>query len=373
MSLEQIGFYTLSDQRAANASSTSDLQRCELILTGACNFKCPYCRKVGEHLTWKQAADTVVMWAEQGLRNIRFSGGEPTLWPHLAELVVLARELGIERIAVSTNGSASKARYDLLIDSGVNDFSVSLDACCAEDGDKMAGGVKGSWDVVVSNIAYLAAKTYVTVGVVLTPDNASSINDIIAFADSLGVADIRVIPAAQVSATLDGLGIEQRFLDKYKILAYRVKNIEGGRNVRGLCAGDANRCGLVLDDMAIMGTSHYPCIIYMREGGLPIGEVGPKMRQQREDWFRTWNTHADPICSTNCLDVCTDYNNTFRGLNHAGVRQQPVRLVGMAQGVTTRRIQSSVPNLCNTGKPLDAAPIRSGLVSIGTTTMSAQA
>jgi sulfatase maturation enzyme AslB (radical SAM superfamily) len=44
IALENIGFYTLSDDRCKNASSTSPLMRCELVLTDACNFKCPYCR-----------------------------------------------------------------------------------------------------------------------------------------------------------------------------------------------------------------------------------------------------------------------------------------------------------------------------------------
>ena len=38
--LENIGFYTLSDERAANTSDTSPMQRCEIILTDRCNFKC---------------------------------------------------------------------------------------------------------------------------------------------------------------------------------------------------------------------------------------------------------------------------------------------------------------------------------------------
>ena len=370
MSLEQIGFYTLSDRRAATASAESPLQRCELILTGACNFKCPYCRKVGTHLGFSEACDIVKMWADQGLKAVRFSGGEPTLWRGLGALVKYAQIVGIERIAVSTNGSADRRLYERLVDeAGVNDFSVSLDACCAEDGDKMAGGIKGSWDVVVSSIRYLASKVYTTVGVVLTPDNAGTINDIIAFADSLGVADIRVIPAAQCASTLDGLGIEQRFLDKYKILAYRVRNIEGGRNVRGLCGNDSDRCGLVLDDMAVMGDSHYPCIIYMREGGEPIGKVDGNVRLDRERWSREHNTHQDPICSTNCLDVCADYNNTFRRLNYAGTRQQPVRLAGVAPRVSHRCVRDCVP-VC--GSDLEAsavASMRSGLVSIGAATL----
>lgn len=44
LKLEEIGFYTLSDARAASASATSPLSRCELVLSARCNFKCPYCR-----------------------------------------------------------------------------------------------------------------------------------------------------------------------------------------------------------------------------------------------------------------------------------------------------------------------------------------
>ena len=44
MKLENIGFYTLSDERAKNVSITSRMKRCELIITEYCNFSCGYCR-----------------------------------------------------------------------------------------------------------------------------------------------------------------------------------------------------------------------------------------------------------------------------------------------------------------------------------------
>jgi len=176
MKLEEIGFYTLSDSRAATASHESPLSRCELVLTARCNFKCPYCRSVGGgDLPFEDAEKVVRLWASQGLKNIRFSGGEPTLWKGLPALCRLARGLGVERVAVSTNGSAARKAYEELLESGVNDFSVSLDACCAEDGDRMAGGVKGAFDVVKENIKWLAAKSYLTVGVVLTDANKGRI------------------------------------------------------------------------------------------------------------------------------------------------------------------------------------------------------
>ena len=139
MKLENIGFYTLLDSRAATTSEVSRLSRCELILTSRCNFNCPYCRGMKDadkgDITKDEAFEIVRQWASHDLHCIRFSGGEPTLWPHLVELVSYAKDLGIERIALSTNGSARLGLYENLITSGVNDISVSLDSCCASMGN----------------------------------------------------------------------------------------------------------------------------------------------------------------------------------------------------------------------------------------------
>ena len=249
------------------------------------------------------------LWGKDNLRAVRFSGGEPMLYPNLDKLVCLAQKLGIEWIAVSSNGSVSQDRYKRLIDIGVNDFSISLDACCAEDGDKMSGGVKGAWHKVIENIRFCAERVYTTVGIVLTKDNINTVNNIISFAAGLGVHDIRVIPAAQDDDKLRAIEVDGAMLEKFPILRYRVNNIRAGRKVRGLSTSDTSRCGLVLDDMAVNNGLHFPCIIYMREGGKPIGKVGPDMRQEREAWYKTHDTHADKICIKNCLDVCVDFNN----------------------------------------------------------------
>jgi len=311
--LEKIGFYTLTDERAlrvARQGIAAPLWRCELILTGRCNFRCPYCRGVsGEDIPYHKAAETVCRWKENGLFAIRFSGGEPMLYPKLLKLVELAKGLGIERIALSTNGSFPLQEYEDLVRAGVNDLSISLDACCAEDGDRIAGGVKGSWEQVVSNIRALAGIVYLTVGVVLTQHNRSQTRGIIALAARLGVSDIRVIPAAQEGTVLPAPGVGREILGRLPVLAYRLRNIQQGIPVRGIGPKDCGKCSLVLDDMAAMGGKHYPCIIYLREGGAAIGEMGTGMREERMQWFEGHNSHKDPICFGNCLDVCVAYNN----------------------------------------------------------------
>jgi len=311
--IKEIGFYTLSDERAKVASSTTPLHRCELLLTKRCNFKCPYCRGVGpeKETTLDEAKNVVLEWSKCGLKNVRFSGGEPTIWNGLEELIKYTKSLNVERIAISTNGSAQTEFYQKLINAGVNDFSISLDACCATMGDMMAG-VKDKWITVINNIKYVSKLTYTTVGVVLTNDNVNELSGIINFAYDMGVSDIRIISAAQIDYLKLNANINENVLNKCKILKYRLDNLKNNRYVRGIQASDYHKCPLVLDDMAVMDGKHYPCIIYMREGGKYIGNVGPEMRNERKQWFETTDTSKDPICKKNCLDVCIDYNNKWK-------------------------------------------------------------
>jgi len=317
--LQDIGFYTLSDDRAIEASVTSPLWRCELLITSACNFKCLYCRGIDKsaNISFDYAKDIVDLWASDGLKNIRFSGGEPTIVSWLPDLIKHTKEKGIKRIAISTNGSAATDYYLRLLDLGVNDFSISLDACCASFGDKMAG-VTGFFDTIINNIKELSRKTYVTVGCVFDEKNIEQSVKTIELAHSLGVADIRILTSAQYNKSLEF--VEQIPIDivnAHPILKYRVSNFKSGRNVRGLKKTDSHKCQLAIDDMAIKGRKHYPCIIYMRENGDPIGDVGIYMRKQRATWIETHDCFKDKICHKNCLDVCVDYNNKVRANKYA--------------------------------------------------------
>lgn len=314
------------DERCQNSSPSSQMKRCELILTEYCNFSCPYCRGLEDSIYGTRRVKQLVLeeikrnidyWCEnQPLENIRFSGGEPTLHRNIVEVVEYAKSKGITRIAISTNGSNKMELYKKLIDAGVNDFSISLDACCADVGDKMAGGVKGAWEIVVNNIREISRLTYVTVGVVLTQDNIDSLIDTIHFAHGLGVADIRIISAAQYNRPLTELNtIPQEILDAHPILKFRVNRFIAGFNVRGMTEDDSPKCALAYDDSIIAGDYVFPCVIYMREKGNAICRVGPDMRQKRVEWANTHNCFEDPICRANCLDTCLLYNNRYRELH----------------------------------------------------------
>lgn len=322
-SLNSIGFYTMYEDRVKNVSETSQMKRCELIITEYCNFSCPYCRGLADYiygdkkiklLSFDEIKFIINQWCKYGpLESIRFSGGEPTLHPDIIEIVKYAKASKIKNIAISTNGSNTQELYFKLISEGVNDCSISLDACCAEDGDYMAGNKKGSWNIVVENIKYISKLCYTTVGVVLTPKNVDKTIDTIRFAHTLGVADIRIISAAQWNQPIPRLNeVEDTIKNSHPILKYRINHFANGINVRGLNDSDCNRCYLGYDDTIVAGNYCFPCIIYMREGGEPIGKVGENMREEKIEWLKNHDTQLDPICKKNCLDVCRQFNNCYK-------------------------------------------------------------
>ena len=320
--LETIGFYTLTDERAKNSSLISPMKRCEMIITEYCNFHCPYCRGLKDYiygdrpkkqLSIGEIKKNIDYWCvNTPLENIRFSGGEPTLHPNIRDIIGYCTIKGINRIAISTNGSNKFELYKDLIELGANDFSISLDACCAEDGDKMAGGIKGSWNKVVDNIEKISKLTYVTVGIVLNELNVDKTIETIKLADKLGVSDIRIISAAQYNQPIPRLNeIPQTIKDKYPILNYRINNFANGVNVRGISDTDSHKCGLMMDDSIIAGDFTYRCVIHLREGGRPVCKIGPNMREERYKFLQKFDTHTDPICKQFCLDICKDFNNKY--------------------------------------------------------------
>lgn len=315
MRLNEIGFYTMLEERCEVSDETTPIMRAEMILTSRCNFKCPYCRGLKDDqkgdMPFETAIETITLLLEEDLVNIRFSGGEPTLYPELDILVGLCARSGVQHIAVSTNGTAHIDFYKYLIECGVNDFSISLDSCCSSFNKDMTGGVD-AFDLVVENIKELSKLTYVSVGVVITEDNYSYVPDIVKFAHDLGVADIRIIPAAQQDRLLKiAEEIPQEIIDVHPILKYRIDNIHNDIHVRGIKDTDSSKCGLMLDDLAIVQNKHYPCIIHMREHGETIGEMKDGFRKDRKKWFDEHDCKTDPICQKNCLDCCTLFNTKY--------------------------------------------------------------
>ncbi|WKX70696.1 radical SAM protein [Streptomyces sp. P1-3] len=91
----------MSNHRLRTRANPGELRFAWLEVTGFCNESCHHCyadsSPKGTHGTmtvpdWKRTIDQL---ADLGTRDVQFIGGEPTLFPHLSELISHAHEAGL--------------------------------------------------------------------------------------------------------------------------------------------------------------------------------------------------------------------------------------------------------------------------------------
>lgn len=109
-------------------------------VTDRCNLRCAYCLPEDAH-SWASRSDLlrgddiarlVRIGLEVGIRDVRFTGGEPLLRPDLADLIAAAAaefdRAGLaRRIAVTTNAIGLDSRLDDLVAAGLGRINISLD------------------------------------------------------------------------------------------------------------------------------------------------------------------------------------------------------------------------------------------------------
>lgn len=105
-------------------------------VTDRCNFRCVYCdpaknyRPVAREalLSFEEITRVVAAVVPLGIRRVRLTGGEPLLRQGLPDLVRRLKEVkGLEKIALTTNGSMLAAAALALKRAGLSSVNVSLD------------------------------------------------------------------------------------------------------------------------------------------------------------------------------------------------------------------------------------------------------
>ena len=104
-----------------------------LSLTDRCNFRCSYC-SVSDYddpatvLTRAELARLVAIFARLGVRRVRLTGGEPTLRKDVVAIAAdVSATLGVEEVALTTNGHRLRELSRPLREAGVGALNVSLD------------------------------------------------------------------------------------------------------------------------------------------------------------------------------------------------------------------------------------------------------
>lgn len=106
-----------------------------------CNFRCTYCMpaeglpwlKKDEILSFDEIERVVRISVERGVKEIRLTGGEPTVRAGLPELIErLIRIPGLEGVSLTTNGFLLRRMAKDLAAAGLTRINVSLDTLVQE-------------------------------------------------------------------------------------------------------------------------------------------------------------------------------------------------------------------------------------------------
>ncbi|TAJ24520.1 MAG: radical SAM protein [Nitrospirae bacterium] len=131
--------------------------------TGVCNLRCPFCATTTK--TWgpdepgymklELFRRIIDEGAVEGLCSIKLSfRGEPTLHPHLSDMVAYAKQKGILDVYFNTNATLlTDTLVHKLIDAGLDRISVSFEGITKEAYEGYRPGAK--YDKVIENVRRL--------------------------------------------------------------------------------------------------------------------------------------------------------------------------------------------------------------------------
>lgn len=107
-----------------------------------CNQKCLFCSNPanGRVITWKEAVALVDSFAAQKAAGVILTGGEPTLFERLPELVAYARKKGLPPRLITNGQRAAKPEYlKALADAGLDHLHVSVHSAKPEVQAELTG------------------------------------------------------------------------------------------------------------------------------------------------------------------------------------------------------------------------------------------
>jgi len=187
-----------AEEKFKNFEKKKSLSWAVIEVTDYCNFNCKWCfansgQKLSpRHMEKENLKKLIRALADSGLKQITLSGGEPTLYPHLREVINEAHDCGLV-IHMNTNGYLlSSGLATELKGAGLSQVQINIDSLDPRKHDYVRGKI-GSFHRAVKALenARDAGLTCVS-QTVLTRENENDVVDIFRFARNLGIQRCRV-------------------------------------------------------------------------------------------------------------------------------------------------------------------------------------
>ena len=208
--------------------------RMDLALTYKCQNDCGHCYNEQKDKTelsveqWKTVLDK--LWTI-GIPHVVFTGGEPTLYPHLDELVKKSEEHG-QITGLITNGRNLRRPGYLkeLVRIGLDHVQITVLSHRESVHDNLAG-CKDAWRETIEGLKVaLTEDLYVSTNTTIMRANLADVEDTMRFLVGLGVKNIAFNSIIRSGKGEDTVGIRY---DELKTVMIRLKEIarESGTNL----------------------------------------------------------------------------------------------------------------------------------------------
>jgi MoaA/NifB/PqqE/SkfB family radical SAM enzyme len=292
--LSNPNFSTITYERCKTVSFNSKIIWAQFFITGACNMSCHYCKRFGKlekDITIGDFTNYCNILNKRKIQKLKLTGGEPTSHKDIVQLIKISKN-NAEQVSIGTNGTASIELYNKMIENGLSSMTISYD-----------GHHHNHSLNVINN---LKNKLRIVVGITLDHNNIVNIQNTIDDALKSG-ADDCTISVSTSSKELDYDLLKNIKTYNKPILTFRLNQTING-TTRG---SNVKRCFMCLDSLVIKDGKHYPCQIYMREGGNHIGELKDidSLNKERLEWSLNHDCSKDNICLKNCPDFCREFNH----------------------------------------------------------------
>lgn len=169
-------------------------------ITSRCNQDCIYCfRALGlPECTLAQNMKILDYIRDTNVKELTWSGGEPFMYPHLAELLKKASVYNIKN-KINTNASLFIPKIDSIVDY-VDNFTFSLDSINRDINTRLGRGWE-HYKNVDSAVTYLknnhSSKT-ITINIVASRLNVDNIGPLIDYLNSIDINGVRVFQISPI-------------------------------------------------------------------------------------------------------------------------------------------------------------------------------
>jgi organic radical activating enzyme len=172
------------------------IERLEIHISSVCGQACVFCSEsrrmetFQKHpISYESMIKTLIRKRQDGCKHVTFTGGEPTLYPHLPRVLKAAKKLGYRTYITTDASRLSQKNYASKVIPLLDEICISIHSNKAATHDILAK-TPGSFKRVLaafSHIATASPQPYLLTNTVLTRFNIDQISETVEFLAQSGI------------------------------------------------------------------------------------------------------------------------------------------------------------------------------------------